>query len=184
MVKAALSFFACVRTDDAAKGPYAQYAVRNHTGGYWMLDMSQECYSGWHKAWAFGLGLPAVLVLCVGVPVGMLWFLWSQRARTADPDFRECFGFLYRNYRDSRVWWEAIWAFQTVLLTVVAVFHYSIKAFYSMIILGIMLQGSAVLQAIAKPYAQPQLHRLPTCCNHLPVPDSVLHFGPVYGVRV
>jgi hypothetical protein len=154
LLRAALGFFSCVRIDDASAGPYAESAVLNHTAGYWMYNTSQECFTGWHKVWALALGLPAVLLLCVGVPVGLLCLLLCNRTRTADPAFQESFGFLYRNYRDDRVWWEAVWATQTILLTAIAVFQYTIKAFYSVVLL------SVVMQAVGRPWAETRLHRL------------------------
>jgi hypothetical protein len=173
LVKAALSFFACVRIDDASKGPYAQYAVLSHPAGYWAYDMSQECFEGWHKTWALALGLPAVLLLCVGVPVGLCAFMHVKKTATAEPAFRESFGFLFRNYTSNRMYWEAVWAAQTVLLTTVAVFHCTIKAYYSVVLLLIMFAGSAVLQAVARPCVAPKL-------NHLQLAASTCLFLTAY----
>jgi hypothetical protein len=96
----------------------------------------------------------------VGVPVGLLVLLVMNRANAADTQFHERFGFLYRNYTDSRMWWEAVWASPTVLLTAVAVFQYYVKAYYTIVVLMIMFLGIAVLQSVAKPWAEPWLHRL------------------------
>jgi hypothetical protein len=160
LLKAALGFFSCVRIEDASQGPYAQYAVANHSAGYWVHNTTQECFAGWREVWALSLGLPAVLLLCVGVPVGLLMLLSMNRAKAADAQFRERFGFLYRHYTDSKMWWEAVWASQTVLLTAVAVFQYYIKAYYTIVVLMIMFLGIAVLQSVARPWAEPWLHRL------------------------
>jgi hypothetical protein len=138
MVKAALSFFACLQIDDPSKLPLpeSEYAVRNHTSGYWVGAIQQECFAGWHKSWALGLALPATLILCIGMPVGLLLFLWRNKANAAEAAFREHYGFLYRNYTDSKMWWEAVWAVQTVLLTAISVFHFSMKAYYSLLLIG------------------------------------------------
>lgn len=160
LVKASLSFFACLSIDDAS-GPYAEHAVRNHSAGYWVSDgLHQECFIGWHKAWALGLGLPAVLIFCVLLPLGLFCFLWFSKSRVAQTVFKEQYGFLYRNYADNRVWWEPVWMVQTVLLSAVSVFHFTIKAYYSVLLLGVMFVCSSVLQAVAKPYAHRKLHWL------------------------
>lgn len=186
LVKAALSFFACVRIDDASQGPYAMYAVRNHTQGYWVYDVEQECFTGWHRAWAFGMGVPAVLVLCAGVPAVVWVFLHANRGRSGEPSFREHFGFLYRNYTDDKVWWEAVWAVQTVLLTTVSVFHHAIKAYYSIVLLNIMFLGIAVLQASARPCVHTRLQRLQlaaSACLYLTA-FATLSLFTVYGYEV
>jgi hypothetical protein len=160
LVKASMSAFACLPIDDAS-GPTAQYATRNHSAGYWVYDgLDKECFSGWHKVWALGVGLPAVLVFCVLLPVSLFFFLWFSSNRVSHTAFREQYGFLYRNYADDRVWWEPVWMAQTVLLCAVSVFHFSIQAYYSVLLLGGLFVGSAILQAVAKPYAERKLHLL------------------------
>jgi hypothetical protein len=168
LVKGALSFFACLRIDDPdSKQPYPEYSIRSHAAGYFVSAIEQECYAGWHRAWALGFGLPAVLVLCLGVPVGLWLFLWRSKTKTSDAAFREHYGFLFRNYKESRPWWEAVWSVQTVLLTAISVFHFTIQAYYALMLMELVLLLSVAAQVTARPYAQPLLHRLhlaSTCC--------------------
>ena len=160
LVKASLSFFACLRIDDGSKQPYSEYSVLNHTAGYWVQDIQQECFAGWHREWALGLGFPAVIILCLGVPICLWVFLWTKEQSITDAGFREHYGFLYRNYTDRWVWWEAVWAAQTVLLTAVSVFHFIMQAYYALFAMCLVLLLSAGLQLLARPYAQNELHRL------------------------
>lgn len=159
LVTTSLSFFACLNIDTPS-GPYAEYALRNHSAGYWVYDgLTQECFSGWHKVWALGFGLPLTLVFCLLLPVTLFLFLrFVGTSRAADAGFRELYGFLFKNYRDDRVWWEPVWMLRTVLLSAVAVFHFVIRAFYSVMLLGVMFAGSVVLQAWARPYTERGLH--------------------------
>jgi hypothetical protein len=85
----------------------------------------------------------------------------------ADPAFREQYGFLFRNYTESKQWWEAVWAAQTVLLTAISVFHFTIQAYFALLLMALVLLLSVAAQIVAQPYAQPLLHRLhlaSTCC--------------------
>jgi hypothetical protein len=84
----------------------------------------------------------------------------NKKKCTADPGFRVHYGFLYRNYTDRWVWWEAVWAGQTVLLTAVSVFHFMLRAYYALFAMCLVLLLSTGLQLIARPYAQNELHRL------------------------
>lgn len=135
LVKAALIFFACLPIDNAAHSPHAEYAIRNHTAGYWVMDIQQECFTGSHRQWALGLGVPAVVVLCLGVPLALFLLLWCNTQNTSKKAFQQRYGFLYCNYADSKVWWEAVWAVQTVLLTAVSVFHFSARAYFSLLLM-------------------------------------------------
>jgi MFS family permease len=170
LVRGALSFFACLPIDDANQQPYPEYAIRNNTAGYWVGAIQQECFAGWHRSWALGFGLPAMLVLCVGVPCGMFMFLWCSKAKLSDASFQEHYGFLFRNYKDSKPWWEAIWTAQTVLLTAISVFHFTLQAYYALMLMALVLFVSVCVQIGARPYEQRLLHRLhlaSTCCLFL-----------------
>jgi hypothetical protein len=63
-----------------------------------------------------------------------------------------------------------VWALQTVALTAVSVYHFALKAYYSLLLLGLVLLLSAAVQQAARPYRHRQLHRLHmagTCCLYL-----------------
>lgn len=135
--------------------------------GYWVSGIEHECFAGWHRPWALCFAVPAAVVLCLGVPLGLFWFLWHNRAEMADADFREHYGFLYRNYVEDKPWWESVWAVQTVLLTAVSVFHFTIQAFYALLVMEMIMLISAAVQVYARPYRHDLLHWLhlaSTCC--------------------
>jgi hypothetical protein len=160
LVKASLSWFACLKVDKAGDGPYPEYAVKNHTAGYWVLNMDQACFVGTHRVWAFAMGIPAAMLICCGVPVAIWLFLWRNSKRAAQPDFQERYGFLYRNYREGCFWWEAVWAAQTVSLTAVSVFHHSLGAYHALLLMSLSLLISVGLQVWKQPYEERLLHRL------------------------
>jgi hypothetical protein len=122
LLRASLSFFACLRID-APTGEHGLTTLLAHPHGYSILDIRQECFAGWHKDWALGLGVPAAFLTCIGVPAGLLWLLKSHASMVDNQAFREHFGFLYRNCAPDKTWWEAVWAAQTVALSLVAAFH-------------------------------------------------------------
>jgi hypothetical protein len=163
LVQASLSFFACWRIDRAppeVQLPPGATAPLNHTAGYWVSDMTQQCFAGYHKGWALGLGLPSALLWCITVPVAMGVGLFMCRSKSNTDSFREHFGFLYRCYRPERVWWEAVWAARTVVLTVITVFSAHMDRYYSVLSLLVVFWTSAVLQNVLQPYAFRSLHHL------------------------
>ena len=162
LVRVSLGFFACLSLDlaDAASDPYPQYAIANASQGYWVPAMQQGCWEGWHRSWAAGLGIPSTLFFCLAVPCALIGSMVWNKKRLNERSFRSRFGFLYRNFRESRCWWEGVLAVQTMLLVSVAVFRYTLGGYFSMLLVNVMFGTSAALQLLFKPYASPKLHRL------------------------
>jgi hypothetical protein len=164
LTRASLSFFACLKIDEpltALTGvPMGATALLSHKWGYWVGSINQQCFAGFHLRWAMGLGLPSVLLWCVIVPVAMGVGLHMCRSRADSGSFREHFGFLYRTYRPECMWWEAVWAARTVLLTLVSVFSFPMQRYYSVLSLLLVFWASAALQIVFKPYAVSTLHRM------------------------
>ena len=162
LLRASLGFFACLKLDDvhATGDPYPQYAIANATHGYYVHAMQQACWEGWHYPWALALGLPCTIIFCLVVPAALALGMFKQRAKLKEVSFRRHFGFLYRNFRQSRCWWEGVLAMQTVLLVSVAVFRYSLGGYFSVLLMSVMFGGSATLQLLFRPFAQRKLHRL------------------------
>jgi hypothetical protein len=160
LLRAALGFFACLSVDviNSSSAPVT-VPLMAHPRGYFVGDTRALCFEGLHRSWALGLGLPAVLMLCVGVPGGLFWVLKANEGHAADFSFHRHFGFLYCSFRvPERVWWEAVWSVQTVAMSAVAVFHFQLQAYYSMLLLALTLCVSIAMQQVFKPYAVHKLH--------------------------
>jgi len=164
MLWGALGFFACLRIDKKPDLPHfmadLDSGLLNHARGYWVSDIRQQCFIGYHLYWALGLGLPAVLLLCVGVPVAIGWGLWANICKAGTEAFRRHFCFLYRNYKPEYMWWEAVWAAQTVVLTLVSAFAFPMGRYFSMLCLLVVFLVSAAVQGVFRPYAEHTLHHM------------------------
>ena len=162
LVRVALGMFACLPLDVVGPGsddPYPQYAVANATAGYWVSDMNQACYQGWHRAWALALGVPAAFIFCVGVPLGMGALLFFNHTKLhTEGVIKECIGFLYHNYRQKRYYWEVVSIVETAVLAAISVFVFSLGTFYAIVLLHASFAMVFVLQYIFEPYAMKLLN--------------------------
>ena len=170
LVHVGLTMFACYPLDKVPAppdAPYPEYAIANASHGYWVQDMQQACWQGWHKAWAWGLGFPCTLIFCFLVPCGVVVILWCNRLQLKQPGFAGRMGFLYRNYKDSRYYWETWVLAQTVVLVAIAVYSYSLGPYYATLLFTVALLLFVGLQHVQQPYAVPQVHELQLasfCC--------------------
>jgi hypothetical protein len=58
------------------------------------------------------------------------------------------------------MWWEAVWAARTVVLTLISVFAFPMQRYFSVLSLLLVFLGSAVVQTIFQPYESSTLHRM------------------------
>uniref|UniRef100_A0A383WJB8 Right handed beta helix domain-containing protein n=1 Tax=Tetradesmus obliquus TaxID=3088 RepID=A0A383WJB8_TETOB len=145
------SLFACMRLDTAASPPYHPAAV----GSWWVLDTSQQCFTGWHAKWALGLGLPLMFVVCLVLPVcvAALTLRNRQQRRLTNPWVIMHWGFLYSAYRTQHCYWEAVVLLQTTGLVAISTFGATMAVWYQSICMTYALAVIVLMQAVWRPHA-------------------------------
>jgi hypothetical protein len=84
--------FACIPLDQPAVWPYEANAV----GSFWVYDTSNVCFGpGWHRCLAFGLGVPLIALLCIGLPAAIVYVTMSNFSNLGDISFRRSWGVFY-----------------------------------------------------------------------------------------
>jgi hypothetical protein len=155
-VRVGLSFFACYKLDDSsAEGvKYPEHLTATAAQGYWVLDMSQECWVGWHWLWALALGVPCIVVFVFGAPAAVVLLLYCNRSHFHERGFRAAFGFLYHDIKDGplQVVWEAVSMIQMAIVVAISVFSYTLGAYFSILLLSICFAVFSATLFIAKPY--------------------------------
>jgi len=121
LLRSAFSLFACVRLDGGDAAALMQDETTFYSfstiGRYWLMDIDQLCLEGYHRGWGIALGVPLLLLLCVGVPFGIVGYLFMNRSRLHETYYLEHYGFLYITYRSSRYYWEGVMAIQVRAFT-------------------------------------------------------------------
>jgi predicted outer membrane repeat protein len=166
LVAVSLSFFTCMPLDNERgqqgllSEAYRQYAVANATYGYWVYDMQQPCWEGWHRAWALGLGIPCVVLFCIAVPVMLAWVLVANRRQIQSAGmFKKCLGFLYHSFRDDKFYWEVINTLQLAVLVAIKVFVHTLRPFYSTLLFQLCSAAMLALHYTVQPYVSARLNR-------------------------
>jgi hypothetical protein len=147
MLRSVMSLFACVPLDDPVSLPY----VANAVGSFWAADMTQQCYTGYHRWVAFGLGLPLLVLLVLALPVTMLGFILRHRKDLYSDKFRH-FSFMFSMYRPKKAWWEVVVLLQTATLVAISVFGFGLGTYYSCLLLTAALAFTMVLHLWSRPY--------------------------------
>jgi hypothetical protein len=128
-------------------------------GSFWLHDPGQLCYQGYHRAWAFGLGLPLLVVVCGLLPATLLWVLLRHRQQlqlpTQDSNRMSGHSFLVFVYRPVYCWWELVVLFENAVLTAVAVFGFRLGPLHQIIAFSCVLALCGLLQIAAAPFVLP-----------------------------
>lgn len=175
-----LSLFACIQLDNPTSIPYAAAAV----GSFWVLDTNQQCFEGYHAAWALALGIPGVLIFCMAIPLRIVLFTLENRHRATLFAANRAANFLCKNYTKRCCFYEGANVSFTIMLVAVSVFGVTFGAFYQGLVMNAVLAVNASLLAVVKPYANPLAGRIMTqgmACVWLTsyVALSFLPFGDV-----
>lgn len=114
LLRTAYGLFACVQLDSVPAGLQQKqtFLLFNAVGSFWLLDINQQCFAGYHRGWAAGLGVPLLFLLCIVVPFGVIVYLWTHRNKLQNPYYLQHYGFLYTSYRPSKCYWEGVVALQ------------------------------------------------------------------------
>lgn len=136
VARTVFSLFACVPIDKPpARPPYTAAAV----GSFWALDLNTQCWTGYHRGWAFGLGVPLLLLCVVVLPAGILFKMLRNKQRLNYPAFALHWGFLYRVYKPAHCYWEACVSLQTQLLVAISIYGTSLGPLYQGLLMNAAL---------------------------------------------
>ena len=147
---AVFSLFTCVPLDVPVAPPYAANAV----GSFLAQDMSERCYApgSYHRAYALGLGLPLLILICFVLPAGLFLFIWvsNRRGLLVQDSFRKQYGFLYRSWRVC--WWESVVVVQTTVLVMIGTFGYALGVYFQLLVITAALGIISVLLSLVRPH--------------------------------
>lgn len=158
LARTTFSLFACVLLDYPPASSTATASSTNMyaaLGSFWMLDMDQQCYHGYHKAWSLALGMPLLLLLCIALPAAVLGLtLHSRRRMRQDPDYVCHYGFLSEPYKQPLCFWEGVIALQTEGLVAISVFGFTLGPYYQTLVMHTAIASVLLLLIVYKPHAK------------------------------
>lgn len=108
----------------AAAAVYGNSGPRQGLGTnevYWGQEYSVQCFKGPHAALAFGLAVPGLVLLGLGVPLLSAWLLMSNKHQLKEDQFATKFSFLYAEYSTRQCFWESILMARKLLLLLVTI---------------------------------------------------------------
>lgn len=81
--------------------------------GYWVFDLTLECYTGSHATLAWSLGIIGIVFVVILAPVFIFVQLFRHRKRFSEPAVQQYLLWLYHPYRPRFWFWEVLRMFST-----------------------------------------------------------------------
>jgi len=79
-------------------------------------NMNIICYQGSFNVFAFGVGLPGIVIWGIGIPSFIIVLLSQVKHKLKQVETKEKYGFLYRGYKKRFYYWESIIMYRKLLL--------------------------------------------------------------------
>ena len=124
------------------------------------IDLTEVCFEGRHAAFAWGLGLPMILLYVVGLPVGALVMVWRlhRRAERRKKAVEKCkghstWGLFYSAFRDDTWWWEGTVALRKIGIAMIGVFGAAMGEMQVSLTL-VLVFFVILLTAVRRPYGE------------------------------
>merc|ERR1719197_1562486 len=106
------------------------------------------------------VGLPGLLVLVVGIPLGAFFVLYSKRHQLDDPAVSTKYAFLLDGYKRSTPYWESIVLFRKVALVMAIVLFRDMGQIWQLVMAAMVTVLALCLHLHFKPHAFPRLQAL------------------------
>jgi len=85
-------------------------------------NMAIVCYEGYFSLFAFGVGIPGIVIWGLGIPFFAYILLRQVKHKLQLTETREQYGFLYRGYKKQFFYWESVIMYRKITLIFIQVF--------------------------------------------------------------
>ncbi|DBA90089.1 TPA: hypothetical protein ACH3X1_003408 [Trebouxia sp. C0004] len=161
LLTSTLSLFACYHIDPS--GPAnAQYhnAQADWHNGYWLPDMTVQCFTGWHKRLAIILGTPLMALTWSVIPLLPAALLFLHRGNLNAPRIQLQLGYIYRVYRPELWFWDSVVLLLTLALAASQVFATALDTYFQLTIMLMILMVGVTAFAHFQPFTDDLLQRM------------------------
>jgi hypothetical protein len=102
---------------------FACRSICNDATTFLRADLDVSCWTGTHASYAFGLGLPMLVLYVIGLPLAALLRVRSMHQLTViDSEEQKIYGMFYTAFRKETWWWESTVAGRKIVIALIGVF--------------------------------------------------------------
>jgi len=125
-----------------------------------VLDLDVCCYNAGALGLMFGVGVPAVLLFAVGIPLAAGLRLWLVRRHLWSPDVLATLGFLMAGFKVNTFFWEVVIMLRKLAVVAITVliepWGVRVQTYSALAVIF----AASVLHSLYQPYKEAQLNAL------------------------
>ncbi|DBA86799.1 TPA: hypothetical protein ACH3X2_005382 [Trebouxia sp. C0005] len=139
---------------------WLQLSRANWPLGYWVPDMSKPCFTSWHLRLSLPLGVPLLVLVCVGIPLLPYLLLAPYKTQLQTPAVKIRIGFIYRSYKPDFWYWDSVVLVQTLALATAQVFATALNSYFQLTVMLMILMVGGVALPHFQPFKSSQSQRV------------------------
>jgi hypothetical protein len=102
---------------------FACRSICDDTTTFLRADLDISCWEGVHAHYAWGLGVPMLVLYVIGLPLAALLRVRSMhQTDVMDPEEEKIYGMFYTAFRKETWWWESTVAARKIVIALIGVF--------------------------------------------------------------
>ncbi|EWS72630.1 transmembrane protein, putative (macronuclear) [Tetrahymena thermophila SB210] len=116
---------------------------------YILYNITYECNTSEHQRYSSTLVAPCLLVFAFIIPIGLFYILYRNKDDLQNIQIYKKYGFLYREYKSQKYYWEFVKMLEKILIIIVLNFYSqdtNIKGVLIFIVVSLYGIASSVLQ--------------------------------------
>ena len=145
-------------------------------------NLSIPCWKNEHLIYTLAVALPSLLVWCILIPFGLLIFLRRQRAVLGETSQMLKYGFLYKEFRNDKFYWEFFTMLRKLLMICSVVFLKDASMVVQGLVTFIIILVGFIFQDKLRPYKYDQLNKMETwsiLASAVTIYAGIMLFGEV-----
>ena len=123
-------------------------------------NLDIECWKKQHLVYALAVALPSLMIWCVVIPSWLLIVLRKERNSLGEISEMLKFGFLYKEFRQDKFYWEFFTMFRKLLMICANVFLKNTSIVLQGLITFFIIFVGFLFQDRLKPYKYDQLNKM------------------------
>lgn len=125
-------------------------------------NLNIPCWKSEHTIYTLSIALPSLLIWCIFMPCTLLILIHKQKHSLSETSQMLKYGFLYKEFRAEKFYWEFFTMFRKLLMICASIFLKNMRITVQGLVIFFLIFIGFLFQDKLKPYKYDQLNKMET----------------------